>query len=138
MAGTIGATLVVAIALLQGDCGDGDSTVLDTGPLALYDGVPSGNDGDMHGILVREGECLFIDWAGDTVSAGFRILVVFAASATRWNEDDQAVEFDGHTLQVGTEVELGGGGIPLDIWEVEWVVPPDPTCDTDEGVWVAG
>jgi hypothetical protein len=150
--GVAGLVVVATVAFVAWDYRVGSYT----GPLALYDGVPSGDDADLNGILTREGDCLYVDWEdpgdGDQVR-DVRVLVAFADSVTSWDEPRQTVRFGGRkfgvgslayhfgsdTLRVGEAVSLGGGGHSGDDprWETDWVEPPDASCDVT-GIWIAG
>lgn len=148
------AALLVVVLLVGVACGE--SVDSGTGPLALYDGGPSGDDADADGVLTREGDCIYIDWENRSDAddkRDSRILVVFADSVTSWDEGQQAVRFGGRVfrigsfayhfggqvLRVGEQVEFGGGGhsgSPVRL-RLKWIAPPDPSCDATT-VWVAG
>jgi hypothetical protein len=139
--GVFAAGLLVVVA-----CGDRVDS--GTGPLVLYPGERNGDDADLNGILVRVGDCLYVE------EGGTRFLLAFPSHETSWREKDQGVRlggwalrfggwagvhFGGETLRVGEWVDLGGSGRSRadPPWQVAWVVPPDSSCDTTN-VWVAG
>lgn len=71
-----------------------------SGPL-----TEDGQDAGIAGVLVREGECLFVD-AGE---AGGRFVVLWPFG-TRWDEAAQAVvTSSGDTIPVGSVVSARGG-----------------------------
>jgi hypothetical protein len=113
----------------------------DAGPLILYGGEPNADDADLHGVLVREGDCLNVDWEdprdGDDVRDG-RGPVAFPARKTRWDEKCQAVRFGRHVLRVGAWVDIGGGStLSVATDEFDWTAAPNPACD-DRTVWLIG
>lgn len=124
-------TMCVAAVSLAA-CGHGNHVSGDTGSLVLYPGEPNADDQDGRGLLVREGNCLYLQR-----SNGSRVLLAFPQRDTSWDEDRQAVRRGGRALRVGEEIEVGGSTISIPADEFEWAVPPDPTCDT-RLVWLVG
>lgn len=77
------------------------------GPVMFAPGpsTEDGQDAGIEGVLVRDGECLFVD-AGE---AGGRFVVLWPFG-TGWDEAAQAVRLSsGETIPVGSVVSAGGG-----------------------------
>jgi hypothetical protein len=105
-------------------------------PLVLFHGDWSGADGDLTGTLVREGDCLYVDYDDGLIH--IRPLVTFSARGTSWDEEEQSVRTSGALLRVGDEVALGGGlREGSGAADMEWAVPPDSSCDTT-AIWISG
>lgn len=127
-----GALVAVTVVLGMSACGSGDPE--STGPLALKEGGWNSDDALLTGVLVREGNCLYVDYEGPYSS--FRTLLALSVKGTSWDEEEQAVRIRGATLRVGEEVAFGGGE-NNDVERYKWAVPPDPSCDTTL-IWNAG
>jgi hypothetical protein len=137
--GVLGVLLLVTLVAVAW----GDRVDSGTGPLALYPGERSGDDADLNGVLIREGDCLYVE------EGGTRFLLAFPRGETSWRESDEsvrlggrilrigeviAIHFDAETMRVGDHVDFGGGGGSANR---EWAAPPDPSCDITN-IWNVG
>lgn len=133
---------VALMAAVLAGCGDGDQgSSGDTGPLAVFQGPPSGDLARIEGTLAISDNCVTV-LGGDESS----ILLVWPSEGTTWDSSSRTITYtDG-----GSTVELtdgdrfvsgGGGGDPEEgglsatEWAESldgWVAEPDPTCLRDE------
>jgi hypothetical protein len=93
------------------------------GPLALYRGIPNGDDAGLEGVLVLLDGCLYV-----CTDLGDDFLLALPVSDASWDPDDGALRADGRRYRPGDTVRFGGGeskGRP----DLDWSVPPDDQCD---------
>lgn len=109
-------------------CGSNDDA--DFGPLAVYAGERSGDDGDLHGTLTIDGPCVYLETLG-----GVRLLLAFPKESTSWDEQRQSIRFDGQELREGQQIVVGGGGVGSN--EPEWLIPPHDECSLED-IWSVG
>lgn len=123
MRGTVLALL--ALPLLAVACGD-DEPEMPTSPLAIYAGEWNTDKALTQGVLEREGNCLYV---GESP----RLLVAFASSGTTWDAEAATVTIPGAQLKVGEPAALGGSQATTTI---QWLRPPDSTCD-QSNIWLS-
>jgi hypothetical protein len=88
----------------------------------------------IQGILVMEGECLFLTGDGRT-----RIGIAWPAGSS-WSVAAQAVVVNGMPGRVGETLQLSGGAYDLSAEDIEltpWIAAPAPQCLGD-AFWLAG
>lgn len=118
----------------------------DTGPLALIDGPTDGREASLSGVLVVTDRCVFIESLPG--EGNYRFFVAWSAESTQWSGDAIVIETSNGDVEVrdGDRVAMGGGGSStaedgedFDAYRTgsQWVVPPDPSCATEQR-WSAG
>jgi hypothetical protein len=88
----------------------------------------------IRGVLVVDGECLFLTGDGST-----RVGIAWPAGSS-WSVAAQAVVVNGVSSRVGETVLLSGGAYdpsPEDIEITPWIAAPVPECLGDK-FWLAG
>ncbi len=120
------------------------------GPLAVAQPSELSLEAQARGVLEVAASCAYL------LGAGERLFLVWPGDRTAWRANDRSIALkapDGSSvlLRDGDTVSLAGGGAggreagPLDAsWAnaVDWLVRPDPDCDTSTrwfvGAWMAG
>jgi hypothetical protein len=115
----------------------------DRWPLAVQNGG-GGDRARTEGFLGREGGCVYL-----THPNGDRAFLVWQSDQVRWDAENGMILFaagDGQVrpLGFGQKVGFGGGGASIAedgnvagiLAGIDWLVPPQPECDTSEVFFV--
>jgi hypothetical protein len=101
------------------------------GPLVVYR-HESHNDALIRGTLEITDRCTYI-----VLSDGQRGLVAWPDDATHWDSVNRTVMLGATRLQDGTDLSIGGSGMPFENGTSrQWVSPPNPECQAGF-IWVA-
>lgn len=144
----VGVVLALVFFAFGAACGGGPGTPA-TGPLAIYAGEWNEDNGAVVGTLVLEGRCVYLDQPAQTAAAvdggeirvaAQRWFLLFGAEGTAWDAEPPAVRIGRREYRVGTVVRFGGGvfserSSPGDFAQLNWRVPPDPSCDVGD-TWI--
>lgn len=101
-------------------------------PLAVYFLEPGAPvpEALLTGTLEIEDRCVYIQPEDEQRQ---RYFVLFSSTSTFWDADTNAVLSGGDTLSAfvdGDRVDIGGATSSGSLDDVDWVLPPDPSCDT--------
>lgn len=82
----------------------------------------------LEGVLHADGRCLYI--VGKDPKRN-RTLPAFHIAGMRWDEATRTLRVRDKSFALGQRVVLGGGHVPNHP-ALDWVQPPDPSCDSSD------